>query len=124
MRALRLLDAYINLSGYNTYSLEECARRRPFNIPASRFLRPYSRLLAPLESLRLRRIKRAMHDAATSNRLFHLWWHPHNFGADVKHNLTFLRKILVYYERLNQRYGMHTYNMGEVATLLERMHVG
>jgi hypothetical protein len=121
---LRLLDAYINLSGYNTYSLEECARKRPFNIPASRFLRPYSHSLASLDSLRLHRIKRAMRDAAIGNRLFHLWWHPHNFGADVKHNLAFLQNILAYYDQLNQRYGMQSCNMGEVAVVLERMHVG
>jgi peptidoglycan/xylan/chitin deacetylase (PgdA/CDA1 family) len=124
VRALRLLDAYINLSGYNTYSLEECVRGRPFNVPASRFLRPYSRRLAVLESLRLHRIKRAMHDAAAGNRLFHLWWHPHNFGADVKQNLAFLQKILAYYDKLKQRYGMQARNMGEVATLLEHMHAG
>lgn len=124
VRAMRLLDAYINLSGYNTYSLEECAQSRPFNISASRFLRPYSRSLAVLESLRLHRIKRAMRDAATGNRLFHLWWHPHNFGADVKRNLAFLQKILAYFSQLNQRYGMQACNMGEVAALLERVHVG
>jgi peptidoglycan/xylan/chitin deacetylase (PgdA/CDA1 family) len=122
VRALRLMDAYINLSGYNTYSLEECARNRPFNISASRFLRPYSRSLASLESLRLHRIKRAMRDAATSNRLFHLWWHPHNFGAELKQNLSFLQDILAYYKQLNQRYGMQPRNMGEVAALLENMH--
>ncbi|HUH55399.1 MAG TPA: polysaccharide deacetylase family protein [Rhodanobacter sp.] len=124
VRGLRLLDTYINLSGHNTYSLEECARSRPFDIPASRFLRPYSRSLAPLESLRLHRIKRAMREAATENRLFHLWWHPHNFGADVKRNLDFLRKILIHYDELRQHHGMQSRNMGEVAALLERMHVG
>jgi peptidoglycan/xylan/chitin deacetylase (PgdA/CDA1 family) len=124
VRALRLLDAYINLSGYNTYSLEECARSRPFNISASRFLRPYSHSLAPLESLRLHRIKRAMRDAAVSNRLFHLWWHPHNFGADLEQNLSFLQKILAYYKQLHQRYGMQPCNMGEVAAMLENMHAG
>jgi peptidoglycan/xylan/chitin deacetylase (PgdA/CDA1 family) len=123
MRALRLLDSYINLSGYNTYSLEECGQRRPFNISASRFLRPYSRSLASLESLRLHRIKRAMRDAAANQRMFHLWWHPHNFGADVKRNLAFLEKILAYYDQLKQRYGMKSYNMGEIADTLERMHV-
>lgn len=121
VRALRLLDAYINLSGHNNYSLEECAGSRPFNIPASRFLRPHSRSLASLEGLRLHRIKRAMHDAATGNKLFHLWWHPHNFGADVKQNLAFLRKILVYQDRLKQQHGMQSLNMGEVAALLEGM---
>jgi peptidoglycan/xylan/chitin deacetylase (PgdA/CDA1 family) len=124
IRALRLLDAYVNLSGYNTYSLEECARSRPFNISASRFLRPYSRSLAMLESLRLHRIKRAMHDAAAGQRLFHLWWHPHNFGADVRRNLDFLHQILAYYGQLNRRYGMKSCNMGEVAGLLEHLHAG
>jgi hypothetical protein len=124
VRAMRLLDAYINLSGANTYSLEECARSRPFNIPASRFLRPYSQSLASLEMLRLQRIRGAMNDAAKGGRLFHLWWHPHNFGADVNKNLSFLQKILAYYDQLNKRYGMKSCNMGEVAALLEHMHVG
>jgi peptidoglycan/xylan/chitin deacetylase (PgdA/CDA1 family) len=124
VRAMRLLDAYLNLSGYNTYTLEECARSRPFNVSASRFLRPYSRSLAALESLRLHRIKRAMRDAAVNNRLFHLWWHPHNFGADVKRNLAFLQKILAYFDQLRQRYGMQPCNMGEVAALLEHRHAG
>jgi hypothetical protein len=124
VRALRLLDSYINLSGYNTYSLEECGRHRPFNVPASRFLRPYSRSLAILDDLRLHRIKRAMRDAAIGDRLFHLWWHPHNFGADVKQNLAFLQKILAYYKQLHKRYGMQSLTMGEIATVLERMHVG
>ncbi|MBE1162293.1 polysaccharide deacetylase family protein [Dyella acidiphila] len=123
VRALRLLDSYVNLSGYNTYNLEECAHSRPFNVPASRFLRPYSRSLAPLDGLRLHRIKRAMRDAAIGNRLFHLWWHPHNFGADVSENLAFLEKILAYYDELHKRYGMQSCNMGEIAHALERMHV-
>ena len=36
VRASRLLDAYVNLSGYHTYALQDCARSRPFNIPSSR----------------------------------------------------------------------------------------
>jgi peptidoglycan/xylan/chitin deacetylase (PgdA/CDA1 family) len=55
-RALRLLDAYINYSGHNCYSLQDVSRSFPFNIPSSRFLRPYSKRLKTLEPLRLRRI--------------------------------------------------------------------
>ncbi|MEV8521962.1 polysaccharide deacetylase family protein [Dyella marensis] len=124
VRASRLLDSYINLSGYHTYALEDCARSRPFNIPSSRFLRPYSRSLAPLEGLRLRRIKRAMLDAATGGRLFHLWWHPHNFGANTARNLACLAEVLGYYGYLRERFGMQSLNMGEVANLLEDMHAG
>lgn len=122
LRATRLLDSYIDLSGPNTYTLEECAGTRPFNIPSSRFLRPFSRRLGPLERLRMRRIKRAMLHAAAGNRLFHLWWHPHNFGADTDGNLAYLREILRYYAHLRAVYGMQSLNMGEVATVLETMH--
>lgn len=121
VRGLRLLDAYVNVTGYNTYSFEECAQSRPFNIPSSRFLRPYSPSVAWLDGLRLHRIKRAMRHAAIHNRLFHLWWHPHNFGAHVAENQRFLDRILDYYVELQQRYGMQSLNMGEISSLLERV---
>jgi hypothetical protein len=124
VRGLRLLDAYVNVTGHNTYSFEECAQSRPFNIPSSRFLRPYSPSFAWMDELRLRRIKRAMRHAAIHGRLFHLWWHPHNFGAHVAENQRFLGRILAYYEHLQRHYGMQSLNMGEVSLLLERMHAG
>jgi len=124
VRGLRLIDAYVNVTGPNTYSFEECAQSRPFNIPSSRFLRPYSPSFAWMDELRLRRIKRAMRHAAINQRLFHLWWHPHNFGAHIAENQQFLGKILTYYEHLKHRYGMQSLNMGEVSLLLEQWHAG
>src|SRR5256885_2930105 len=53
------------------------------DIPASRFLRPVGNS-AVLERLRLQRITSAMETAARRRRLFHLWWHPHNFGVDLQ----------------------------------------
>ena len=78
-RAIRLLDAYFNLTGYHTYSLQECGNEKPFMIPSSRFLRPWSKKLAYFDNLRLNRIKSAMKDAALNHNVFHIWWHPHNF---------------------------------------------
>lgn len=124
VRGLRLLDAYVNVTGHNTYSFEECAQSRPYNIPSSRFLRPYSPSFAWMEDLRLHRIKRAMRHAAINHRLFHLWWHPHNFGAHIDENQRFLTKILSYYQQLQRRYGMQSLNMGEVSMLLEQLHAG
>jgi hypothetical protein len=63
------------------------------DVPASRFLRP-ARKNGALERLRLWRITSAMETAARHRKLFHLWWHPHNFGVDLQKNLTFLRNIL------------------------------
>lgn len=116
-RAFRLIDAYLNISGYNTYDLKHCARRRPFNFPASRFLRPYAARLQLLEGLRLSRIKRAMDDAARNKRMFHLWWHPHNFGANTSKNIEFLDRISVYFNSLRKEYGMTSLNMGELSNL-------
>lgn len=116
-RGLRLLDAYVNLSGHNTYDLDNCLQEAPFNFPASRFLRPYSKRLSALEWLRLRRITRAMSDAAINGRIFHLWWHPHNFGANTEKNMAFLGKILAHFQTLKVRHGMRSLNMGEISLL-------
>ncbi|MGD9168749.1 MAG: polysaccharide deacetylase family protein [Candidatus Thiodiazotropha sp.] len=113
-RALRLLDAYFNLSGHNTYDLAACIQKKPFNFRASRFLRPYSSKLSFLDKLRLKRIKDAMSFAATNNKIFHLWWHPHNFGVNTKENIEFLTKIVEHYNELNIKHGMKSLNMGEM----------
>ena len=120
-RVLRLLDSYFNVTGHNTYSLQELSSKKIFNIPASRFLRPASQKFNWLEKMRLRRIKRSMTYAAKNNQLFHLWWHPHNFGKDIDSNMAFLEKILEHYKTLNLDYNMQSFNMGEVALLLKKI---
>jgi peptidoglycan/xylan/chitin deacetylase (PgdA/CDA1 family) len=118
-RAARLADAYLNLSGHNTHSFESCIRRAPFNFPASSFLRPYDQKLSVLDGLRLRRIKNAMTDAAVNKRLYHLWWHPHNFGKDTDRNIAFFRKIAEHYSALEKTHGFRSLNMGELSELGE-----
>jgi len=118
-RALRLLDSYLNITGHNTYSLQELSSTGILNIPASRFLRPAAQQLNLLEKIRLRRTKESMTYAAKNNQLFHLWWHPHNFGKNIGANIIFLEKILEHYNELNINYNMKSLNMGEVALLLE-----
>jgi len=117
-RTLRILDSYLNISGYHTYKLEDIAKQRPYNIPASRFLRPYSSKLAFLDTLRLKRIKDAMTHAAKNGELFHLWWHPHNFGVKTEENITFLTKILEHYKVLENRYDFKSLTMNEVSLAL------
>ena len=118
-RALRLVDTYLNLSGYNTYNLPTHAPDKPYNLPSSRFLRPHSDKLSFLDGLRLRRIKKAMKFAAINKKVFHLWWHPHNFGANTNENISFLADILKYHTSLNERYGIESLNMSEVCDLIE-----
>ncbi len=117
-RGLRLVDAYVNISGHNCYGAECFSRQIPFNLPSSRFLRPASRPLRFLEPLRLRRIKSDLTYAAHRGLTYHLWWHPHNFGKEPKRNLKFLGKILSHFSGLREQYGMESLNMGEVAVRL------
>jgi len=116
-RALRLMDDYVNLSGHHTHALEDCTSQKPFNIASSRFLRPYNWKLAFLDGLRLRRIKKAMTHAAKTGRVFHLWWHPHNFGAGTQHNLAFMERILGHYIKLKNQHAVQSMNMGDITKL-------
>lgn len=111
----RLLDSYVNLSGHHTYALESCAGGAALDFPASRFLRPYSQRLAWLEGLRLHRIKRAMRHAARRHEVFHLWWHPHNFGVDTDQNMRFLEQVIGEFNRLRSQEGMRSLGMAELA---------
>lgn len=121
-RAFRLVDAYLNISGHNTHDLSRCTRDKPFNFPASRFLRPYSARLAMFDKLRLKRITSAMDDAAINKRLFHLWWHPHNFGTHTKHNIDFLASVVEHYGALKNSHGMVSLNMSELCQLAGQDH--
>ena len=119
-RGARLLDAYVNLSGHHCHSLAEIAQTRPFNIPASRFLRPWSGKLRSLEGLRLRRILSGMEYAARHGLLFHLWWHPHNFGQNLPQNMATLRQIAEHFRQLQNRFGFESQTMSELATQLTK----
>jgi peptidoglycan/xylan/chitin deacetylase (PgdA/CDA1 family) len=107
----RLFDTYVNFSGSNAALPSK--ENGLVNIPSSRFLRPYSRKLRKFEPLRLDRIKSAMTDAALSGRIFHLWWHPHNFGVNIDENLHCLNTVLSHFHFLSDKYGMVSKNMGD-----------
>jgi peptidoglycan/xylan/chitin deacetylase (PgdA/CDA1 family) len=117
-RALRLMDSYINLSGSNSYTVDSISGLSPYNIPSSRFLRPVSRKLSVLEGLRKKRIINDLVYAAKNNEIFHLWWHPHNFGDDVEGNIKFLEDILNVYKEMNEKYVMKSLNMIDIIELV------
>lgn len=122
-RAFRLLDAYINFSGHHTSGLDTQEGNLPWNIPSSRFLRPYHPKLRLLEPLRLNRITSGLTYAAKHGQIYHLWWHPHNFGVHLPENLSFLEKILQHYQNLHNIYGMKSMSMEEAADHLSRRAV-
>lgn len=116
-RGLRFLNHYINLAGSGTYPLPGPASSRPLNLAGSRFLRPYNHRLQVFESLRLKRLTACLDAAARHGQVFHLWWHPHNFGLNQQENLAFLEAILQHYARLEKTGRLVSLNMAEAAAL-------
>ncbi len=117
-RALRLIDSYINITGSNSYNLSSINTKKPFNIPSSRFLRPVSKKLFRFEGLRKRRIINSLKQSAKNKEIFHLWWHPHNFGANTDENIEFLESILSSFKDMQSQYEMQSLNMGEISDLV------
>lgn len=113
-RALRAADNYLPL-------MDRGEANRPravggmVDIAASRFLRPATSTSAVLNQLQLRRIKGEMTAAAKADAIFHLWWHPHNFGHDTDLNLRMLESIFEHHRRLADNHGMTSATMGEFA---------
>ena len=117
IRLFRLIDTYLPVSGSNTHKINKAAET-PANIPASRFLKPYSSTLWWLEHLKMWRIKKEMTRAAKKKEIYHLWWHPHNFGKNTEKNIAFLAKLLAHYKVLQNRYGFTNVTMQEAADII------
>lgn len=114
-RAGRLLDAYLPLTGPNDAAWPRADVLGLVDVPESRFLRSASRHLSALEPLRIARIERAMAVAARTGRVCHIWWHPHNFGADPNRNLATLGVLLDAFDRLRDATGFESLGMDDVA---------
>lgn len=119
-RICRLLDTYIPITQQNSYKFDtlKVNHENPINIPASRFFRPYNPKLRILERLRIFRIMKEIEKAAKANEMYHLWWHPHNFGANMGDNLKNLEMVLQTFSRCRDTYGMQSYTMNELSEIL------
>lgn len=116
-RIARAADSYMPFPWYHTSKWGEVRSGRLANVQASFFLRPFSARTRCIEWLRLQRLTRALHHAATKKEIVHLWWHPHNFGRHLDDNISFLRKLLETFAQLRESHGMRSLNMSDVATL-------
>lgn len=114
-RALRLADTYLNISGHNCSDIADLKTGEMTNIRASRFLRAYSPIMKIFDGLKLRRICKDMTHAAKNGLIYHLWWHPHNFGVYQDENLFFLEKIYRHYDYLSKSYGFISATFSDIS---------
>lgn len=121
-RAIRAGDAYLKLGNRTGYRLEEIRMTEglPILIPASRFFRPYQPQLYHINHWRIHRIKDEISHAAKNGEVYHLWWHPHNFGNHPNESLRELEEILQHFGSKRAKYGMLSMNMKTVRDQLNR----
>lgn len=121
-RLNRGVDAYWPVGKKNTYTLDSIHVKEglPLCIPASRLLRPYRPSELFLNTMKINRINSEMERAASKNEVYHLWWHPHNFGNFPKESMEGLRRIVENFVRCRERFGMESLSMGEVAMSIEQ----
>jgi hypothetical protein len=113
----RAFDTLLPISKTLTYELPHKCNKKPLLLPASRFLRPYIRREKLIQSLKIKRIKNEMTNAAFREKCYHLWWHPHNFGKFTKENLVALEGLLKHYQRLHMKFDFQSSNMNEIYNL-------
>jgi hypothetical protein len=117
VRTLRLVDGALPLIAGLDFEKPE-PRYGGVDVPASRFLRPWNAVLPGYSWMHLKRIQGEMIKAAKTGRNYHLWWHPHNMGRNQEANFIQLGAIVSLYRDLNDRYGMESRNMTDIASSL------
>jgi peptidoglycan/xylan/chitin deacetylase (PgdA/CDA1 family) len=118
-RLNRGLDAYFPVGTKNTYALDQVEVRAgyPLCLPASRLLRPYRPSEGFLNNQKIERIGKEMRRAASRGEVYHLWWHPHNFGHYPKESMAGLERILKQFAQLRDAGKMQSLHMQEIAGL-------
>jgi peptidoglycan/xylan/chitin deacetylase (PgdA/CDA1 family) len=114
VRMARLLDSVVPAGKRADYQAPALIDGHA-NIAASRFLRPIGPKFPLLAELQTRRILKEMEAAAQADRVYHLWWHPHNFGVHADANLRRLDRILDGFAELHDKYGMRSCAMADFA---------
>lgn len=112
-KLVRTGDAYFPL-GKKSYALGTIQPSTVVEQAASRFFRPqHSQNL--FNTARIHRIKNEIIQAAKNGEVYHLWWHPHNFGVDSAGAMKALNQLLQVFQHCQQTYGMESLSMHEFA---------
>ena len=119
LRLARIADTYIDISGKRIIHWDQILEPSGLcNIRASRFLWPYRPGLKHLEEKRLHRTIDQIKFAAMEDAIFHIWFHPHNFGIHLQENLKVLEAILQAFAFARERYGMRSLSMSAIADMV------
>lgn len=117
-KIVRTADAYLPL-GKKTYAYSDLIPLTglPLKQKASRFFRPVESN-SLLRKLKINRIKKEMEYAARNGEIYHLWWHPHNFGEKPKESIKDLKVLIHHFVELRSKFGIQSLNMMELGNII------
>lgn len=111
IKIMRTGDVWFPINRKSVVPLDSIdIQKKPLRIPASRLYRAWTNNRI-LNALKMKRIFSEMTKAAKTGGLYHLWWHPHNFGYHPNECLKELKAILQHYSFLNKEFGLLSMNM-------------
>lgn len=112
-KVFRSADCFFQVGKKSSFSIDEIKEfeNEPLILPASRILRPLNPNNQPFNKVRLFRIFKEMEVAAKKKEVYHLWWHPHNFGNDPIQSMKELRVLIQHFQQLKERFGMESLSM-------------
>lgn len=111
-RAFRTGDTIFPL-GFKTSYRVDGFQEGINSLPASRLLRPF-RPNSLFNSQRIDRIKKEIERSLECEEIYHLWWHPHNFGHYPKENLIILEELMQWIKEKMEGFGLQSLSMKEV----------
>ncbi len=116
-KTARTADAYFPF-GKKTYKGKEIVIKNAIEQKASRFLRPVENNIL-MRKLKLRRIISEMDLASRNKEIYHLWWHPHNFGENPIESLNDLLYVLQHFQKLHAKFNFLSANMSELGNFIQ-----
>ena len=111
-RIFRLLDSALPLSG-RLDTAWPADHQVPSRQTASAFHRVTDARFPLADGLSRHRLMRGVGEAAEHGRTFHIWCHPHNFGAHPR-TLDSLQRLLDDVDVLRRRQGLRSLTMSEL----------
>ena len=116
-KVFRTGDAYFGLQD-KSYRMSEIKTYKDSLVlqKASRFLRPYKEGFQ--NELKMKRIKNEMIHAAKNAKIYHLWWHPHNFGNHPVQAIEELKEIIETFHYCKRVYNFQSANMNDITDII------
>ncbi|MBN7800198.1 polysaccharide deacetylase family protein [Algoriphagus aestuariicola] len=119
-RIFRTGDTLIPIGHKTSFGPTQAREGEIVEIPASRLLRPY-REHSVFNEQRIARIKTEIDHACAHGEVYHLWWHPHNFGHLPEENIKVLGNLLNFVRNKIESGRLVSQTMYEFANSLDKI---